>query len=161
MECEWFKETSEQKNSFSYGGYYSVDLSINSGSPNLKVIVLNTVLFSIKHKPNTTFILDPLGQLNWLSSQLNQARSNNQKSFFIFHLFCILSFFCLTRDDVDRIKGCLSQATFLPDRVHTKTKSFGSSHTSVNTLTSQFPFEFSSLLFSSRSSPQHRKSMQM
>eukprot|EP01096_Ripella_sp_DP13-Kostka_P000610 TRINITY_DN10663_c0_g3_i2.p1 TRINITY_DN10663_c0_g3~~TRINITY_DN10663_c0_g3_i2.p1 ORF type:complete len:472 (+),score=143.08 TRINITY_DN10663_c0_g3_i2:110-1417(+) len=77
--------SSTQKSSFTYGGYYSHDLAINGGS-SLKVIALNTVLYSIKHDPNTTSITDPLGQFSWLSSQLSEARANHQKVYITGHI---------------------------------------------------------------------------
>ena len=62
---------------FACGGY--LERNINKG--NIRLIVLNTVVFSKKLESNPTLdgckTMDPFGQLEWLESRLNAARQYN------------------------------------------------------------------------------------
>lgn len=52
------------------GGYYRYDLL---SIPGIRVLSLNTVLFSVKHKPRTTQA-DPAGQFAWMAKELHGCR---------------------------------------------------------------------------------------
>ncbi|OQS00826.1 calcineurin-like phosphoesterase [Thraustotheca clavata] len=54
--------------------------------PNLIMITLNTVPYSIKHAPKTTFIQDPFGQFTWLEKILSEAKSNNTYVYIAGHI---------------------------------------------------------------------------
>ncbi|KAL6074607.1 Sphingomyelin phosphodiesterase [Balamuthia mandrillaris] len=95
----WLNE--EQQKTFRNGGYYSAD--IKGGK--LKVIALNSILYSVEHIPNITATIsepsplrklpeDPNQQFQWLSDQLALARSNQQAYLSSRHS---LLFFSLTR----------------------------------------------------------------
>lgn len=69
----WLKhgllETSTEVASFSHGGYYARDTPV----PNLRVVVLNSVVYSCSLQPATN-ASDPFGQFAWLRRQLEAAR---------------------------------------------------------------------------------------
>ncbi|KAL0485644.1 sphingomyelinase phosphodiesterase D [Acrasis kona] len=60
------------KNTFTKGGYYSKILSQQNNSP-LKVIVLNSLLYSPKRMPLSKEV-DPADQLFWLTEELRESK---------------------------------------------------------------------------------------
>lgn len=57
------------------GGYYARSISDHGHSDKVKVLSLNTVIYSIEHLPRSSSN-DPLGQFAWLESVLSEARAN-------------------------------------------------------------------------------------
>jgi len=68
---------------FQRGGYYYFELSSYSG---VGILVLNTIIYSVKHRPNQTYINDPYQQFQWMESQLQTARKKNQKIYVMGHI---------------------------------------------------------------------------
>lgn len=67
---------------FPIGGYYAIDIP---HQPNLRLIVLNTVLFSSKAK-GKEINQAANKELNWLHQQLELAKTKNQKVFIAMHI---------------------------------------------------------------------------
>jgi sphingomyelin phosphodiesterase acid-like 3 len=60
---------------------------------NLVMISLNTVPYSIKHAPLTTYLEDPFGQFAWLENLLAQVRANNSFAYIVGHIPPIIDSF--------------------------------------------------------------------
>ena len=75
-----FELTNKQKSYtavFACGGYMNRRVQNK-----LRIISLNTVVWSLSHKPkinDTAEILDPFGQMAWLQVQLDAAKKNKEK----------------------------------------------------------------------------------
>lgn len=69
-------------NEFPTAGYYSVT---PSDARNQRIIVLNTVLFSMKAKGQGVAAAAQ-SELNWLKQQLAEVRANQQKVWLVFHI---------------------------------------------------------------------------
>ena len=67
--------------SFSSFGYYSQTIL-----PGLKVVSLNTLVYSSHHVPVSTSVADPLDQFAWLASQLQSALEVKQSVYIIGHI---------------------------------------------------------------------------
>lgn len=67
---------------FSTAGYYAVNIP---GHPDLRLIVMNSVLFSLKSTGSGSQRAAML-QLNWLQQQLRQAKSQQQKVLIALHI---------------------------------------------------------------------------
>lgn len=63
------------------GGYYNVTISAS-----LTLIALNTILYSVDHKPPSAEEADPLGQFAWLREQLTSARDRHSIVYVISHV---------------------------------------------------------------------------
>lgn len=70
------------RSEFPAGGYYAVDVP---GHPELRLIVLNSVLFSVKSIGRGSERAAGV-QLNWLRQQLQQAKNQNQKVLIALHI---------------------------------------------------------------------------
>lgn len=68
--------------SFSVGGYYALDLP---SQPELRLIVLNSVLFSYKAK-GKNIEAAAIKQLDWLKEQLEVVRRHHQKALIAMHI---------------------------------------------------------------------------
>jgi sphingomyelin phosphodiesterase acid-like 3 len=73
---------SVMQQSFPTGGYYAVNLGLQ---PNLRLIVLNTVLFSQKAKGHE-IPTAAVKQLDWLQQELELVKKNQQKALLAFHI---------------------------------------------------------------------------
>lgn len=88
MEAVWSKLFINQANltafhkSFPIGGYYAVDADNNK---KLKLIVLNSVLFSSKAK-GAHLKEAAAEELRWLRQQLQEAKDKNQSVYLLFHI---------------------------------------------------------------------------
>lgn len=74
------KNRAQMQKQFVIGGYYAIDLQ-----PNLRLIILNTNLFSYNARGNN---LDAAAtnELTWLNQQLENAKVNNQKVIIGLHI---------------------------------------------------------------------------
>lgn len=70
------------RSEFPVGGYYAVDVP---SQPDLRLIVLNSVLFSVKSVSRGSAAAAN-AQLNWLHQQLQQAKNNHQKVLIALHI---------------------------------------------------------------------------
>lgn len=73
-------QSDQEKSTFRAGGFFARRVS-----PTLTVISLNTLIYSSSHFP-ATGQADPLGQLVWLKSQLNDAQVNNIQVYIAGHI---------------------------------------------------------------------------
>ena len=64
----------------SQGGYWREVL------PKVIVVVLNTVIYSVEHKPHSTADGDPLDQFAWMQSVLHRVRSRKATAYIIGHI---------------------------------------------------------------------------
>jgi hypothetical protein len=71
---------SEQE-TFSKGGYFARNIS-----DSLTVLSLNTVMYSVNHQPDQTYLEDPMGQLAWMDSQLKMASDANRICYIVGHI---------------------------------------------------------------------------
>lgn len=53
---------------------------------NLKIIALNTIIYSVQHRPNTSTEPDPCGQIAWLNNELASALAANQRVMILGHI---------------------------------------------------------------------------
>mmetsp|Transcript_32485 Transcript_32485/g.65814 ORF Transcript_32485/g.65814 Transcript_32485/m.65814 type:complete len:488 (+) Transcript_32485:1668-3131(+) len=67
---------------FRSGGYFARSIG---GSDKVKVLVLNTVIYSVNHAPRATSN-DPLGQLTWVESELTKAKANGGHVMIVGHV---------------------------------------------------------------------------
>ena len=77
------KARTEMQAAFPTDGYYAIDLPIDSSS--LRLIVLNTVLFSYKAKGKEVDAA-AIHELNWLHDQLATAEKRHQKILIAMHI---------------------------------------------------------------------------
>lgn len=114
------KARTTMQREFATAGYYAVDIP---NHPEMKLIALNTVLFSSKSKSGASLVAAGQ-QLQWLHQVLTQAKANHQKVIIAMHIppaldlylvnrWQLLSFTTFWRPDfVARFKGEL--ANFYP-----------------------------------------------
>jgi hypothetical protein len=84
ISMEGFKvllESEEERQSFSSGGFYARNVSHS-----LTIIALNTVMYSMNHLPDQTYLDDPMGQFAWLETQLNVASQAGKFVYILAHI---------------------------------------------------------------------------
>lgn len=89
----------QMRKQFSHSGYYSVMLSKKA---NLRLIVLNTTLFSYKAK-GKNLESEAIKQLNWLHAQLQAAKDRKEKVFIAMHIPEGIDFYLTLRTRVIRL----------------------------------------------------------
>lgn len=115
---------------FTYAGYYTVTIPSNE---KLKIIILNTVLFSVENKSKRVKMA-AFEQLKWLEQQLNLAKNNNQHILLVFHIPDGINIYATLKnkltiqnfwhtDDSDEFKKILKKyaksiSTILPAHIH-------------------------------------------
>lgn len=93
------KNSANMQNQFSYAGYYSLTLQ---QPQNLRLIVMNTNLFSNKAKGNN---LDSVAsqELNWLHAELQKAKAANQVVLIAIHIPEGIDFYATRRTRLFRL----------------------------------------------------------
>lgn len=66
---------------FACGGYLN-----RQALPNLSIISLNTVVFSLSHTPKVSPDKDPFGQFEWMEAQLEEAKALGNKVYLTGHI---------------------------------------------------------------------------
>eukprot|EP00761_Pharyngomonas_kirbyi_P004289 gb/GECH01004293.1/.p1 GENE.gb/GECH01004293.1/~~gb/GECH01004293.1/.p1 ORF type:complete len:483 (+),score=57.38 gb/GECH01004293.1/:1-1449(+) len=69
------------KSTFIKGGYYSVNMT-----DGLRIVVLNSIYYSVDHSPDTSSVDDPKDQFSWLTDELISAYHSKQKVYIITHI---------------------------------------------------------------------------
>lgn len=82
---------------FPAGGYYAITLS-----PSQKIIILNSVLFSVKAK-NPAVTTAAQKELNWLHLQLLQAKKDNQQILLVFHIPLGIDVYATLKEKLSKI----------------------------------------------------------
>ena len=75
--------TDLEKATFACGGYLNREVN-----PGLNVIILNTIIWSLDHKPTPSDMdqADPFGEFGWLRSELSDLRDAGKKVYVTGHL---------------------------------------------------------------------------
>jgi len=85
--AEHFLENPANKESFAttypIGGYYTI---VPPKSPNARIISLNTIFFSPKHKSDFNKYNPAERQLDWFESQLKSAKAKKEKVWLLLHI---------------------------------------------------------------------------
>jgi sphingomyelin phosphodiesterase acid-like 3 len=74
-------ESEESLQAFSQGGYHARNVT-----DSLTILSLNTVIYSLNHFPDQTYLDDPMGQLSWLEAQLNFASRTGRSVYILGHI---------------------------------------------------------------------------
>jgi sphingomyelin phosphodiesterase acid-like 3 len=74
-------QSTEERQTYLTGGYYARNVS-----ESLTILVLNTVMYSINHFPNQTYLDDPMGQFAWLQQQLQVATQAGKFVYIVGHI---------------------------------------------------------------------------
>ena len=72
--------SNEELTTFRYGGYFARSLS------NLRVLSINTLVYSTRHEPDQTNVIDPYEQFLWMEGQLDDARKHNHFVYIVGHI---------------------------------------------------------------------------
>jgi len=82
--AEVFTETGafnlKEANNYSYGGAFSTEIG------GLQIITINTIIYSVAHKPRKPMGDDPFGQFAWLKSQLKAAKARGRPAWIVGHI---------------------------------------------------------------------------
>ena len=65
---------------YSYGGAFATDVGP------IRILTINTIIYSVKHTPNSTSDADPFHQFWWLKRQLNKALAEDRKVIIVGHI---------------------------------------------------------------------------
>lgn len=71
----------EELATFAQGGFYA-----RSVSDSLTILSLNTVMYSVNHLPDQTYLEDPMGQFAWLDAQLQTAFESSKTVWIVGHI---------------------------------------------------------------------------
>ncbi|KAG7341517.1 calcineurin-like phosphoesterase [Nitzschia inconspicua] len=74
-------DSQESLETFSKGGYFARNVA-----DSLTILSLNTVMYSINHLPDQTYLDDPMGQLAWLREQLESASTAGGSVYIVGHI---------------------------------------------------------------------------
>jgi sphingomyelin phosphodiesterase acid-like 3 len=74
-------DSEEERQSFARGAYYARNVS-----ESLTILTLNTVMYSVNHSPDQTFLDDPMGQFSWLEKQLHVASQAGKFVYILAHI---------------------------------------------------------------------------
>jgi len=72
--------TPKEAHNYSYGGAFSTEIG------GLQIITINTIIYSVKHKPAVPMGEDPFGQFAWLESQLESAKACGRPAWIVGHI---------------------------------------------------------------------------
>lgn len=70
----------KEAHNYSYGGAFSTEIG------GLQIITINTIIYSVKHKPGIPMGKDPFGQFAWLESQLEIAKARGRPAWIVGHI---------------------------------------------------------------------------
>jgi sphingomyelin phosphodiesterase acid-like 3 len=73
--------TEQETITFRQGGYFARNVSST-----LTILSINTVMYAVNHKPEQTYMKDPLFQFEWLQGQLTMARKESRKVYVTGHI---------------------------------------------------------------------------
>jgi len=71
---------SERKDEYEYGGFFKAKVG------GLTVLSINTLMYSVKHKPMFPAYPDPFGQFEWLRAELQEAHFANEHVWIVGHI---------------------------------------------------------------------------